>query len=169
MGNDARIDSSLLLEARGLTKRFRGLCAIEDYHLELRGGDILGIIGPNGAGKSTVFNLLSGHIHPDRGSIGFLGRDVTLGQPHRIARAGLGRTFQNIRLFPSMTVLDNVLAARQLGRAAGLFDTLLSTPRLRKTEAVLKDEAMRLLAIFDLESKAALLSTALSYGDQRKL
>jgi len=164
-----KTDPSLLLQASGLSKHFRGLRAVEDYHLELRQGEILGIIGPNGAGKSTVFNTLTGHIHPDRGSVVFLGKDVTRSQPHRIARAGMGRTFQNIRLFQSMSVLDNVISARQLGRSAGFLVSALSLSGFAERESKIKDEALKTLAVFDLEGKAGLPATTLSYGDQRKL
>jgi branched-chain amino acid transport system ATP-binding protein len=94
-----------LLEVDGLSKTFKGLHAVDGYHLRLRAGEILGIIGPNGAGKSTVFNLLTGHIRPSHGTIRFQGRDITRLPPDSIAKLGIGRTFQNIRLFPSMTVL----------------------------------------------------------------
>jgi branched-chain amino acid transport system ATP-binding protein len=169
MDTQARECSSVLLEASGLTKAFRGLRAMEDYGLRLRGGEILGIIGPNGAGKSTVFNALTGHIHADSGKISFLGKDITKAAPYRIARAGIGRTFQNIRLFQSMSVLDNVVSARQLGRSAGFLDTVLSTPRLRRKEAALKEESLELLSIFGLSEKADLPSANLAYGEQRKL
>jgi len=162
-------DPSLLLQVVGLSKHFRGLRAVEDYHLELRQGEILGIIGPNGAGKSTVFNTITGHIHADHGSVIFLGRDVTRDQPHRIARAGMGRTFQNIRLFQSMSVLDNVISARQLARSAGFLASVLSLPSFLENERAIKAEALKTLAVFDLEGKADLPATALSYGDQRKL
>src|SRR5512147_3046292 len=99
-----------LLEIDGLTKIFRGLHAVEDYRLRLASGEILGIIGPNGAGKSTIFNLLTGHLRPTSGRVRFCGRDITRASPDSIARMGMGRTFQNIRLFGSMTVLENVVA-----------------------------------------------------------
>lgn len=104
----AGAESSVILEVKGLVKAFKGLVAIDGYNLTLRQGEILAIIGPNGAGKTTVLNLLSGHIHPTRGAIYFRGRDITRESPDRIALLGIGRTFQNIRLFPSMTVLENV-------------------------------------------------------------
>lgn len=162
-------NKACLIEAIGLSKHFGGLRAVEDYHLTLRGGEILGIIGPNGAGKSTVFNTLTGYIHPDSGSISFLGKDITRARPHRIARAGMGRTFQNIRLFSSMSILDNVVSARQLGRNAGFLATSFSAPSFRKKEAELRDEALKILALFDLAGKARSPATSLSYGEQRKL
>jgi len=161
--------ATVLLEAEGLAKGFKGLRALEDYRLRLGEREILGIIGPNGAGKSTVFNLLTGHIHPDKGRIAFMGGDITRSSPFRIARAGIGRTFQNIRLFPTLSVLDNVAAAGQMGRGANFLDTALSTPRFRAKESAIRGEAMATLKIFGLDDKASLPATALAYGEQRKL
>ncbi len=158
-----------LLEIDGLTKTFRGLHAVEDYRLRLRAGEILGIIGPNGAGKSTVFNLLTGHLPATRGTIRFTGRDITRLPPHRIAALGIGRTFQNIRLFPSMSVLENVVAAQQLRDRSGLVPTLLCLPSFLRTEERLVREAMEQLAVFGLADRAGVPATALAYGDQRRL
>lgn len=158
-----------LLEIDGLSKTFKGLHAVEDYRLRLRQGEILGIIGPNGAGKSTVFNLLTGHLAPTRGIIRFQGRDITRLAPHRISALGIGRTFQNIRLFPSMSVLENVVSARQLRNRAGLLATLVSWPSFLRTEQRLVREATAQLAVFGLADRAAVPATALPYGDQRRL
>jgi branched-chain amino acid transport system ATP-binding protein len=158
-----------LLEVEGLAKQFRGLRAVDGYRLLLRPGEILGIIGPNGAGKSTVFNLLTGHIRPTSGSLRFHGRDITRLPPQTIARLGIGRTFQNIRLFPTMSVLDNVICAGQLHEKHDLFRTLFSWPSFRRTEGRLADAARRQLALFDLEDRAAAPATSLPYGEQRKL
>jgi branched-chain amino acid transport system ATP-binding protein len=158
-----------LLEVEGLAKTFKGLQAVDGYHLRLRPGEILGVIGPNGAGKSTVFNLLTGHIRPTRGTVRLRGTEITGFAPDRIARAGIGRTFQNIRLFPSMTVRQNVMCALQLRDRDPLAATLLSLPSFRRTEARLAEEALRDLLLFGLEEKAEVPATALSYGDQRRL
>jgi branched-chain amino acid transport system ATP-binding protein len=158
-----------LLEVEGLAKQFRGLLAVDDYRLQLRPGEILGIIGPNGAGKSTVFNLLTGHIKPTRGTLRFKGRDITRLPPQDIARLGIGRTFQNIRLFPTMSVLDNVLCARQLHERHDLLSTVLSLPSFRRAEKRLAEEALDQLALFDLKERAAAPATSLPYGDQRRL
>jgi len=158
-----------LLEIDGLSKIFRGLHAVEDYHLRLRAGEILGIIGPNGAGKSTVFNLLTGHLSATRGGIRFKGRDVTRLTPDRIAALGIGRTFQNIRLFSSMSVLENVVAARQLRDRAGLLSTLLSLPVFLRTEERLVREARERLEVFSLADRADVPATALPYGGQRRV
>jgi branched-chain amino acid transport system ATP-binding protein len=158
-----------LLEIDDLSKTFKGLHAVEGYRLRLRPGEILGIIGPNGAGKSTVFNLLTGHLRPTRGRIRLKGRDITRLPPDRIAALGIGRTFQNIRLFPSMTVLENVICARQLKERSSLFSTLFSWPSFRRTEERLVSEAVEQLGLFGLADRAGKPATSLPYGDQRRL
>ncbi len=163
------VEGGPLLEIEDLSKTFRGLHAVEGYHLRLEAGTILGIIGPNGAGKSTVFNLMTGHILPTRGSIRFGGRDITRQAPNRIAAMGMARTFQNIRLFPSMSVLENVVAGRQLRRRSGLFATLLSLPSFRRDEEALEAQALEALALFGLADRARNAATSLPYGDQRRL
>ena len=169
MSAEAKVVERFLLEIDDLSKTFKGLHAVEGYHLRLEAGLILGIIGPNGAGKSTVFNLLTGHIPPTRGSIRFLGRDITGFRPNRIAALGIGRTFQNIRLFSSMTVLENVLSARQLRQRSGLIPTLLSLPSFRRTEQRLAAEALEELGLFGLAERSGNAATSLPYGDQRRL
>ena len=158
-----------LLEIDGLAKTFKGLRAVDGYRLRLPAGEILGIIGPNGAGKSTVFNLLTGHIRPSCGTIRFHGRDITRLSPDRIARLGIGRTFQNIRLFPSMTVLENVVSARQLRDRSGFLPTILSLPSFHSTEKRLAREALEELDLFGLADRAQAPATSLPYGDQRRL
>jgi branched-chain amino acid transport system ATP-binding protein len=169
MGSAPALETGHLLEIDDLSKAFKGLHAVEGYRLLLRPGEILGIIGPNGAGKSTVFNLLTGHLKPTRGTIRFKGRDITRLPPDRIAALGIGRTFQNIRLFPSMTVLENVVAARQLKERAGLLSTLLSWPSFRRTEERLVTGAMEQLGLFGLADRAGKPALSLPYGDQRRL
>jgi branched-chain amino acid transport system ATP-binding protein len=158
-----------LLHVDGLAKQFKGLRAVDDYRLSLMPGEILGIIGPNGAGKSTVFNLLTGHLRVTCGSMRFKGVDITRLPPQAIARLGMGRTFQNIRLFPTMSVLENVLCARQLHARRDLFTTVLSLPSFRRTEKRLAEESMEQLRLFDLHERAAAPATSLPYGDQRRL
>jgi branched-chain amino acid transport system ATP-binding protein len=164
-----RAPEESLLEIDGLSKTFKGLHAVEGYRLRLRQGEILGIIGPNGAGKSTVFNLLTGHILPTSGTIWFKGRDITHLPPDRIAALGISRTFQNIRLFPSMTVLENVVSARQLRDRSGMFGTLLSLPSFLGTEKRLVERSLELLAVFGLAERGGAAATSLPYGDQRRL
>jgi branched-chain amino acid transport system ATP-binding protein len=158
-----------LLEIDGLSKTFKGLQAVDGYRLRLFAGEILGIIGPNGAGKSTVFNLLTGHIRPTSGAIRFRGQNITGLPADRIARLGIGRTFQNIRLFPSMTVLENVVSARQLHDRSRFPATLLSWPSFHRTEWRLVQKAREDLRLFGLEERAAAPATSIPYGDQRRL
>ena len=158
-----------LMEIESLTKAFKGLVAVDNYHLQLQQGEILGIIGPNGAGKSTIFNLMTGHIHATSGKIVLEGKDITHAGPDGIARLGVGRTFQNIRLFPSMTVLENVVTARQMRESAGFFETVLSLPSFLRHEKRLVDSSMEELALFDLADRADEPATSLPYGDQRRL
>jgi branched-chain amino acid transport system ATP-binding protein len=158
-----------LLEIDGLAKTFKGLQAVEDYRLRLRAREILGIIGPNGAGKSTVFNLLTGHIRPSGGTIRFRGRNLKGLSADRIARLGIGRTFQNIRLFSSMTVLENVITARQLLQRGRFLATVFSWPTFHRGEERLALEAREVLRLFGLEQRAAEMAGSLPYGDQRRL
>jgi len=158
-----------LLEIENLSKNFKGLRAVNNYHLDLRQGEILGIIGPNGAGKSTVFNLVTGYISPSSGKIRFRGQDITNFPPDKIAKLGIGRTFQSVRLFTSMTLMDNVRTAQQLHDSDNLFSTLTSLSSFRAREQRLIHKSMELMSLFDLEGRAYLPSSSLPYGDQRKL
>jgi branched-chain amino acid transport system ATP-binding protein len=162
-------DDDYLLEVEDVSKAFKGLLAVDGYSLHLRSGEILGIIGPNGAGKTTVFNLLTGYLRPTRGRIRFSGKDVTHNPPHKIAALGIGRTFQNIRLFPSMTVIENVKAAQQLHDKDNLFTTLLTWPSFRAREKRLTEESLEQLALFELADRADQPAVSLPYGDQRRL
>ena len=161
--------NTYLLEVDNLSKAFKGLRAVDGYNLKLRSGEILGIIGPNGAGKSTVFNLFTGYIRPTYGTVHFGGQDITNFSPNRIAELGISRTFQNIRLFSSMTVLDNVKSAQQLRDQDNLFSTLFSLPAFLSRERRLTQLALKNLALFDLADRVNILATSLPYGDQRRL
>lgn len=165
--NEAK--GAYLLEVNNLSKSFKGLRAVDGYNLKLHSGEILGIIGPNGAGKSTVFNLLMGYLHPSQGTIRFKGQDITHLAPDQIARLGVGRTFQNIRLFQSMIVLDNVKSAQQLHDPDSLFTTLFTLPSFTARERRLAQIALEELALFDLADRAEIPATSLPYGDQRRL
>ncbi len=158
-----------ILEIENLSKTFKGLRAVNNYYLNLRQEEILGIIGPNGAGKSTVFNLITGYIPPTSGKIRFLGQDITNSAPDKIARMGIGRTFQSVRLFSSMTLMDNVRTGQQLHDADNIFTTLASLPSFLGREQRLVRKSMELMALFELENRAYQLSSSLPYGDQRKL
>jgi branched-chain amino acid transport system ATP-binding protein len=162
-------DNDFLLEVEGVSKAFKGLLAVDGYHLRLRAGEILGIIGPNGAGKTTVFNLLTGYLRPTKGTIRFSGRDITHNPPHKIAALGIGRTFQNIRLFPSMSVIENVKAAQQLHDKDNLLTTLLTWPSFQARENRLAQESLEQLGLFELSDRADQPATSLPYGDQRRL
>jgi len=158
-----------LLEVNDLLKVFKGLRAVDAYSVKLRSGEILGIIGPNGAGKSTVLNLLTGYISPTHGVIHFLGKDITHLPPDEIAKLGIGRTFQNVRLFASMTVCDNVKTAQQLRNPESFFATLLNWPSFLRHEQQLTQEVLKELALFGLDERADFTAIALPYGDQRRL
>jgi branched-chain amino acid transport system ATP-binding protein len=162
-------DAAPLLEARGLSRSFRGLHALVDYELSLAPLTIHGVIGPNGAGKTTLFHLLSGFLRPTSGTIAFAGRDITGSSAFKVARMGVGRTFQNIRLFGELSVLDNVKVAlqRQSGRSA--IGLLVSSPSFRRAERELDDRAMELLELFGLAAQRDRAARNLPYGDQRRL
>jgi branched-chain amino acid transport system ATP-binding protein len=158
-----------LLEVRGLSKSFRGLQALDDYRLSLTRGSIHGVIGPNGAGKTTLFHLLSGFLRPTAGTIELDGRDVTGAPAYAMARAGVARTFQNIRLFGDLSVLDNVKVALQRDWRHSLIATLVSSPGFRRRERELDDAAVALLERMRLGDRRDRLARSLPYGDQRRL
>ena len=159
----------VLLEARGLSKAFSGLQALTDYELDLAPGTIHGVIGPNGAGKTTLFNVLSGFLRPTAGTIRLAGRDITDAPAYRVARLGMARTFQNIRLFGDLPVLDNVKVGLQAHAPRSLVRTLLSTRRFAAEERELTRRAEELLALFGLAGQSERLARHLPYGDQRRL
>jgi branched-chain amino acid transport system ATP-binding protein len=148
---------------------FGGLKAVQRFSLRLPSHGLYGLIGPNGAGKTTVFNLLTGVYRPDVGAIRLDTTPLAGRKPHEITAAGVARTFQNIRLFPDLTVLDNVRLAGQLRHPHGLFGTLLRTRQQRHQEHDLEDFCRRLLTIFELQDDARQLAASLSYGHQRRL
>jgi branched-chain amino acid transport system ATP-binding protein len=158
-----------LLEARGLSRSFRGLQALVDYELRLPPLAIHGVIGPNGAGKTTLFHLLSGFLRPSRGTISLEGRDITGAAAFRVSRMGIGRTFQNIRLFGELSVLDNVKVALQRTSGRSLLGTLVSSPSFRRSERDLDGRAMELLELFKLAGQRDRAARNLPYGDQRRL
>ncbi len=157
------------LELKHVTKRFGGLRAVGDVSFTVPDRCIFGLIGPNGAGKTTVFNLITGVYKHDEGSIVFNGADLAPLKPSQIARIGVARTFQNIRLFGQLTVLENVLVACENRRRAGLGAALLRSPLFYRDEKDMTASAMELLAVFGLDKMADEISTSLSYGNQRRL
>jgi branched-chain amino acid transport system ATP-binding protein len=158
-----------LLEIRGLSKSFRGLHALSDYDLQLPAGTIHGVIGPNGAGKTTLFHVLSGFLRPTAGTIRFDGRDITGSPAYRVGRLGIARTFQNIRLFGDLPVIDNVKAGLQSHAPRSLLGTLLSSPAFRAQEQELTARGAELLDLFGLGPHRDRLARHLPYGDQRRL
>ena len=158
-----------LLQVDELSIAFGGLKAVERFSLALPRGALYGLIGPNGAGKTTIFNLLTGIYRPDCGQIWLDSQNLTGAKPHAIAAAGLARTFQNIRLFPSLTILDNVRLAGQLRGRQGLLGTLLRTHHYRAEEATIIQKSNQLLDLFELRERAFEAADSLSYGHQRRL
>ena len=158
-----------LLDVKNLTKNFGGLTAVSDVTLELNEGELVGLIGPNGAGKTTLFNLLTGVYEPSEGTVTLDGHLLNGKVPYKIAALGLGRTFQNIRLFKDLTVLDNVLIAFGNHHKPHVLASFFRLPAFYKNEEELKAKALELLAIFDLDKEAETLAKNLAYGQQRRL
>jgi branched-chain amino acid transport system ATP-binding protein len=158
-----------ILDVKDCTKTFGGLVAVKDLNISLEEGALYGLIGPNGAGKTTIFNLITGVYTPDEGTITLAGQEIQGRKPSAIAQAGISRTFQNIRLFHSMTVLENVKVSQHMRRSQGLFDAIVHTPSLRAEEERIEHEAMELLKIFHLEERAYDQAKNLPYGSQRRL
>ena len=158
-----------LLEVKNLTKNFGGLTAVGDVSMELNEGELVGLIGPNGAGKTTLFNLLTGVYEPSEGTVTLDGTVLNGKAPYKIASLGLSRTFQNIRLFKDMTVLENVLVGLSNKQPSNCFASLLRLPKYYSSEEELKAKAMKLLAIFNLDGEADTLAKNLAYGQQRHL
>jgi branched-chain amino acid transport system ATP-binding protein len=161
--------SSPLLSIRNVSKQFGGLHVLQDVNFEVPAGSIYGLIGPNGAGKTTVFNLITGLLQPNAGSIDFLGESL-LGLPsHRITHRGIARTFQNIRIFKEMDLLENVMVGLHDHLDYGPLGMLLNTASYRSAEKRARERALELLTWVGLNHKASALADNLSYGDQRKL
>jgi branched-chain amino acid transport system ATP-binding protein len=158
-----------LLEAAQVRKEFGGLLAVNDLDFTIPQRSIVSLIGPNGAGKTTFFNMLTGLYKPTAGAIVFDGHDVTAKPPHAITKAGIGRTFQNIRLFPQMTALENVLVGMHSRLKGGIIGSILGLPRVRREEAEARDRARELLTFSGLRRVDHELAESLSYGDQRRL
>jgi len=158
-----------LLEARGVTIRFGGLTAVADFNLAIEPHELVGLIGPNGAGKTTIFNMLTGVYAPTEGEILFDGQPTTGCKPYEITARGVARTFQNIRLFKDLTVLDNVKIGGHIHYKYSGTAAVLHTNRFHRAEDEAEERAMALLRIFDLEPRAQDYAKNLPYGDQRRL
>jgi branched-chain amino acid transport system ATP-binding protein len=158
-----------LLSITGLTKRFGGLIAVSNVSFDVAAGSIIGLIGPNGAGKTTIFNLITGIYKPDEGEINFRGKSI-LGLPtHQIVAAGIARTFQTIRLFQNLSVLENVLAGRHCRMKSGALGAMLRLPRERREEKAALLASLQALEFVRLQAEAQNLAKNLSYGNQRLL
>lgn len=158
-----------LLEIRSLTHWFGGLRAVHDFNIDLLPGELVAIIGPNGAGKTTVFNLITGVYRPTEGKIRFQGKDLVGLQPHKIIALGIARTFQNIRLFRELSVLDNVRIAHYARTHYSIWEALFRLPHFTREEERVRQEALELLHIFGLADLAELPAKSLPYGQQRRL
>ncbi len=158
-----------ILEVDGLTKRFGGLTALSDVTFSISPGEIYGLIGPNGAGKTTLFNVLTGIYPQDEGRIRFQGNVLKGATPDRIARLGIARTFQNIRLFANLSALENVMIGRHVRTRAGVFGAILRGPGTRAEERGIEKRAHELLGYVGIGERGNELAKHLSYGDQRRL
>jgi len=161
--------SNVVLETRKATIRFGGLTAVNELDLKVNKGEIYGLIGPNGAGKTTIFNLLTGVYEPTSGDIAFNGKFIHGMRPYQISRCGVSRTFQNIRLFPSMSVIENVMTACHRHAEQNMFDAILRLPRYWRDESKHREFALELLSIFGLDRSKDEGGTSLPYGSQRRL
>jgi len=157
-----------LLEVRGLVKRFLGVTAVDQVDLEVKSGELVSLIGPNGSGKTTLFNCVTGYLGADGGRVLFRGRDLTGAAPHRVARLGVARTFQQVSVFPRLSALENLLVFLQQHQEEHLLARLIRTPRLRRLESEAVVRARRILELVGLAEKADAAAGSLSYG-QRKL
>lgn len=162
-------DTAPVLEIRGMTQQFGGLRAVSEFNVKLMPGELTGLIGPNGAGKTTVFNLVSGFYQPTLGEIFINGQPTAGLKPHKVTALGVARTFQNIRLWNDMTVLDNIRIAQHYWLNYGFFSSVFRTKRYKQREAQISEEANELLEVFDLMQFADELPKNLPYGTQRKL
>lgn len=158
-----------MLEVKGLSKHFGGVVAVSEYHLTVDKKEILGLIGPNGAGKTTVFNLLSGNIKPSKGEIIFDGKEITNYSSAQTAKVGLARTFQNIKLFGELSVLENIKVGLHMRNGSSFFHTLLHTPRFTKSEKEITGKAIELAQLMGIEPILHHQASDLPYGEQRKM
>jgi branched-chain amino acid transport system ATP-binding protein len=164
--------SPALLEVDGVTKRFGGLNALNELSFEVGEGEIVSIIGPNGAGKSTVFNVITGLYPPDEGDVRLRGQSIVGLSPNRITKAGVARTFQNVHLFPNMTVLENAMVGQHCRSKAGIFGSIVRTPKVRREEARIREHAQESLSFFGSRLagyRQDQPAFVLSYANRRRL
>jgi branched-chain amino acid transport system ATP-binding protein len=158
-----------LLQIKNLSHYFGGLLAVDNFNLDLQEGELIGLIGPNGAGKTTVFNLVTGAYRASEGSVQLMGKELVGLPPHKINGLGISRTFQTIRLWNMMTVLDNIKIAHHPRITYNLAEVFLRLPRYRQQEREIEDHSMELLRLFKLEKHARDVVTSLPYGAQRRV
>ena len=158
-----------VLNVQGVAKRFGGLQALQDVSLKIQRGQVYGLIGPNGAGKTTFFNVMTGLYTPDAGRFELAGQPYEPTEVHRVAQAGIARTFQNIRLFADMTALENVMVGRHVRTSSGLWGAIFRTAHFRAEEAAIAQRAHELLDYVGIADMADAKARTLSYGDQRRL
>ena len=161
--------TELILSVKDLGKTFIGLQALQGFSVDIHAHEIVGLIGPNGAGKTTCFNLLTGFVTPTSGTITFRSRDITGQSPAKVSRLGIGRTFQNIRVFGSLSVLENVLAAAQMHERVSFWEMLISLPSFYRKEHAVRARAEALLELLDLSAYAQRPAASLPYAHQRRL
>jgi branched-chain amino acid transport system ATP-binding protein len=158
-----------ILGLEGVTKRFLGLVAVDNVSFDVKRGEVFALIGPNGAGKTTLFNCITGMFPPSNGRVTFAGHDITGSKPHRVAHLGIARTFQNIRVFGAMTVLENVLTGMQVQLRSSAFAVVARLPSFRREEKAAVVRARAALEFVGLSARAEDRAAALAYGDQRRL
>ncbi len=158
-----------MLELQSISINFGGLMALDNVSFEVAENSIHGIIGPNGSGKTTLFNIINGIYKPTRGKVIFNGRDITNMEPNQIAEEGIARTFQLLRIFPSMSVLDNLIVAQVIIEKSSVLDALVYTPRLRKNYKKMTERAFEMLKVIGLENKAYNLADSISIGQRSML
>lgn len=163
------MSTDIVLKVQGVSKRFGGLQALSDVGIEIHRGQVYGLIGPNGAGKTTFFNVLTGLYTPDSGSFELDGKPYKPTAVHEVAKAGIARTFQNIRLFAEMTAVENVMVGRHVRTGTGVLGAVFRTKGFKAEEKAIRDRAMELLAYVGIEKYADFRARTLSYGDQRRL
>jgi len=159
----------LILKCDNLTMQFGGLTAVNKFSIQIREGMIFGLIGPNGAGKTTAFNMITGNLKPTSGKVYYHDKDITGMKPYKIVSLGMARTFQNIRLFSNLSVLENVLTGYHHKLKYNLIDVILRTPRFYKYERQMKEDGMQLLESVKLADKANFKASELPYGERRKV
>ncbi|MBW8893971.1 MAG: ABC transporter ATP-binding protein [Burkholderiales bacterium] len=163
------IHDNIVLSVSGASKRFGGVQALSDVGIQIQRGQVYGLIGPNGAGKTTFFNVITGLYVPDGGNFVLGGTPYTPQAVHQVAKAGIARTFQNIRLFADMTAIENVMVGRHIRTKSGLIGAVFRTPKFKAEEAAIKERAQELLDYVGIGKYAEFKARTLSYGDQRRL